>query len=241
MAYRDRARLNIALRYTQIALSTSIGKARGAGRLEDLDYSGSGGTSAYPLGGTAANRFRSALSEDRTCRHTHMPRNQTARQDSSQRHHGFRTGNEQCPVCRSLDIGFHSHTFPVRSRDRVHCATVGDRQPDIQALEHAHFMNENYDEAIRWTDQGLKIAPTSSLRAQYLFYRAWYLVWLGRLREAEAALVKSERMASPSYDQELVRQISWLRGWCAYERGDSKEARLHLSGFAKRSSLSWYS
>jgi tetratricopeptide (TPR) repeat protein len=110
-----------------------------------------------------------------------------------------------------------------------------------RSLARAHFMKENYDEAIRWIDHGLAISPSPTNRAEHLFLRAWYLIWLGRLREAEAALGKSERMASPDYDQDLFRLISWLKGWCAYERGDWKRARLHLSDYAKRSNRWWYS
>jgi eukaryotic-like serine/threonine-protein kinase len=111
-------------------------------------------------------------------------------------------------------------------------------------LAKLHFMNENYDEAVRWALRASEISPTPSLRAEYLWWRAWYLVWAGRLKEAGEALRRSEQLASPVYDNNVLAFISWLRGWCAYEQGDWKRARMHLAAWARRSSpqrgITWF-
>jgi tetratricopeptide (TPR) repeat protein len=42
------------------------------------------------------------------------------------------------------------------------------------------------------------------------------------------------------YDRnDILAGISWLRAWCAYERGDWRRARLHLSDFGMNSRRVW--
>jgi hypothetical protein len=87
-------------------------------------------------------------------------------------------------------------------------------------------------EQSRWADRDSRLALTSSSRANQLWWRAFYLVWAGRLKEAEGALGKCERTAVLKYDRGLLAQADWLRGWVAFERRDWKKARLHLSDYA---------
>jgi tetratricopeptide (TPR) repeat protein len=99
-------------------------------------------------------------------------------------------------------------------------------------LAKLYFITENYDEAIRWSDRATDVAITPLGRARCLWWRAFYLVWAGRLKEAEVVLGRCEHVA-PDYFKTLLSQISWLRAWCADEEGDWKKARLHLSDYAR--------
>ncbi len=105
-------------------------------------------------------------------------------------------------------------------------------------LAKLHFLKEDYEEAIKWSARASEMAPAPLLWGYCLWYRAWYLVWSGRLWEAEEALRASEQKMSREFQKKNITDsdnngnlggINWLRAWCAYERGDWKKARLHFS------------
>jgi tetratricopeptide (TPR) repeat protein len=70
------------------------------------------------------------------------------------------------------------------------------------------------------------------------------------LRESEEVLRASERKTSLEYQKKNITEsgkkyflgrISWLRAWCAYEKGDWKNARLDVSNWAKLENMPWFS
>jgi eukaryotic-like serine/threonine-protein kinase len=122
---------------------------------------------------------------------------------------------------------------------RAKCEDVLRLKSDFYAAQETlaklSFMRESYDDAISWIDQGFKVAPSRFYQAQELWWQAYYLVWAGRLAEAEHALGKSAAMLTAEYDFDrwLLERNIWLKGWIAYERGDQKEARAMLTAWAK--------
>jgi len=117
-------------------------------------------------------------------------------------------------------------------------------------LARLQFMKEEYDEAIRWIDRALEITSSPLWHEVFVYWRAWYLVWSGRLREAEENLRASERKMLYEYGRKnltesnknhLLAGIRWLRAWCAYEKGDWRKARLHMSDFEGLEAEPWLS
>jgi eukaryotic-like serine/threonine-protein kinase len=132
------------------------------------------------------------------------------------------------------------------------CEEVLRMKPDFGAaaftLTKLHFLNENYDETIRWCERATELSPSPLMRAYSTWWRAYYLVWAGRLKEAEGSLEKAEHGVEPKYDHAwaVLARVSWLRGWCAYERGEWGNARRHLLRYARLSHSTytyrpWYS
>ena len=108
-------------------------------------------------------------------------------------------------------------------------------------LSRIYFMKEDYDQAVHWAARAAEKAPPPILRADCLWWEAWYLIWAGRLKEAEGALKATEKQIFNEYIMKRISDSSeknfswgtqWLRGWCAYEKGDLKNARLLFSNFA---------
>jgi tetratricopeptide (TPR) repeat protein len=113
------------------------------------------------------------------------------------------------------------------------CEQVLRMKPDWGVpLAKLHFITEHYDEAIKWAERDSRLSLTSSNRVRSTWWRAFYLVWAGRLNEADATLAKCERAAVPKYDRQIIALALWLRGWIAFERSDWKNARRYLSGYA---------
>ncbi len=115
-------------------------------------------------------------------------------------------------------------------------------------MARLHFMKGNYREAIEWSTRA---AQTPS--ADWAFCRrwaAWYLIWSGRLKEAEETLEAIELRASQEFRKKLLsesdrieisRGTDWLMAWCAYEKGEWKKARMHLSHLPERGDWQWLS
>jgi tetratricopeptide (TPR) repeat protein len=137
----------------------------------------------------------------------------------------------------------------------IKCEAVLQVKPDFSfyaglTLAKLHFMKEDYDGALKWSDRASEGAPASSLWAYCLWWRAWYLVWSGRLREAEETLRATEQKMSYEYKKKNITEsdendflggINWLRAWCAYEKGDWKKARLHFSNLPNLGYWPWLS
>ncbi|MBP1732456.1 MAG: serine/threonine protein kinase with repeat [Deltaproteobacteria bacterium] len=126
------------------------------------------------------------------------------------------------------------------------CEAALQVKPDSYAgltLAKLYFMKEDYFEAARWTARASELAPTPLLRDDCLWWRAWYLIWAGRLKEAEEVLHASEQKMMLEYQKKNITEsdkftilggISWLKGWCAYDRGEWKKARLDFSNLPAR-------
>ena len=99
-------------------------------------------------------------------------------------------------------------------------------------LSKLYFITEDYGEAIEWANRASEVALYPEYRIQRLWWPAFYLVWAGRLKEAEASLQMIVRTASAEGDQGLVAQSEWLQAWCAYEKGNWKKSRLLFQEYA---------
>ncbi|MBP1732452.1 MAG: serine/threonine protein kinase, partial [Deltaproteobacteria bacterium] len=123
------------------------------------------------------------------------------------------------------------------------CERALEAKPDFymapQTLARLCFMKEDYDGALAWIDRGRLIAPSPYLQADFLWWRAWYLVWAGRLREAEAALDECNRISIEVNDQDLRGRVSWLRGWCACEAGQWMKSRRNILDYTSRRHSRW--
>ena len=125
-----------------------------------------------------------------------------------------------------------------------------DNWYDQLALARLYFMKENYDEALEWSARSSEMGAPGLWRTDERWWHAWYLVWLGRLSEAEQDLAHSEQKAQREYGNKRIEAsdrddilggIGWLRAWCAYEKGDWKRSRLYLSQWAKLTDSRWFS
>ena len=117
-------------------------------------------------------------------------------------------------------------------------------------MARLYFMKEDYDNAIKWAALSSEKASTTPELAYSLWWQAWYLAWSGRLRESEEVLRASEQKTSLEYQKKNITEsgkkyflgrISWSRAWCAYEKGDWKNARLDVSNWAKLENMPWFS
>jgi eukaryotic-like serine/threonine-protein kinase len=131
-------------------------------------------------------------------------------------------------------------------------ATIQIRPDDIYnrlTLAKLYFMKEDYEASVTYSSRTSEVADAPLWRARCMWLQAWYLVWSGRLKEAEDVLRTSEQKALSQYRKTNVTEsqyhyilgrISWLKAWCAYERGDWKGARLFLSDWTMLSNEQWF-
>jgi tetratricopeptide (TPR) repeat protein len=121
---------------------------------------------------------------------------------------------------------------------------------DRLVLARVYFMKEECDSALRWSLCPTETPAAPSDWANYVWWHAWYLLWSGRVGEAEETLRQSAQKASSAYRSQkltesdrndILGEISYLRGWCAYERGDWKNARLQIADWEKRKDSRWVS
>jgi eukaryotic-like serine/threonine-protein kinase len=119
------------------------------------------------------------------------------------------------------------------------CERALQAKPDfygaLLTLAKLYFMKEQYENALSWVNRGVEI-PDPRIRADHLWWRAWFLLWAGRLKEADASLQESEKIATAqtSIDHELVFwRTGWLKGSVASEKGDFRKARKAFSSWSK--------
>jgi tetratricopeptide (TPR) repeat protein len=112
------------------------------------------------------------------------------------------------------------------------------------------FMKEDYSNAVRWTARAFEMAPGPAQRTTCLWWHAWYLVWSGRLREADETLRELEQKFADEYRMKHISEIQrikifgaihWLSAFCAYEKGDLKQVRLDLSKLPALGDWPWSS
>ena len=64
-------------------------------------------------------------------------------------------------------------------------------KPDFVAsamgIARVYFNREDYSEALRWVDSSITISPAAAIRANQMNAKAYYLFWLGRLKDAGRA------------------------------------------------------
>ncbi len=89
-------------------------------------------------------------------------------------------------------------------------ASIGPKGTSIGQI---HFLNEKYDDAIAWFD-----------RAGNPWWRAYTLLWLGRMKEARNVLRNLEK----------TPEVYWLEAWIAYESAAPDEARTLLQQWGQR-------
>ena len=101
-------------------------------------------------------------------------------------------------------------------------------------LARLSFMREDYDEAIARLVRIFPSLPSRFNQASNLWWRAYYLLWAGRLTEADRTLSMSAAMLQAEYgfDRFVLQRTDWLRGWIAYERGEQGQARKRLTSWA---------
>jgi eukaryotic-like serine/threonine-protein kinase len=86
------------------------------------------------------------------------------------------------------------------------------------------FRREDFNEALHWIDRAIEITPATGLKAYYMNLKAYYLFWLGRLKEAQAELRAAEALILKAGSQ-YEHQMTEIEPWIAYERGDVRRAR----------------
>jgi tetratricopeptide (TPR) repeat protein len=111
-------------------------------------------------------------------------------------------------------------------------------------------MKEAYTETDSWAARASDMAPGVAQRAFCLRWHAWYLLWAGRLKEAEEVLRVSEQKMQRAYEKREIAEsertvilggLSWMRAWCSYEKGDWTKARRQFSDLPEIEDWPWLS
>ncbi len=102
-------------------------------------------------------------------------------------------------------------------------------KPDFYAsaagLAYIHALKEDYDEAIKWIDRFVMIAPSFQLKGQGYFYRTYVNFWCGRY---ERALMEADQlitMANAAGEKAASVGTEMFKGWILYEQGKPELSR----------------
>jgi tetratricopeptide (TPR) repeat protein/predicted Ser/Thr protein kinase len=86
-------------------------------------------------------------------------------------------------------------------------------------ISYCYAVQENYAEAIRWTDQYITAAPSNQQKAKGYLLKGFYLQLQGRLREAFREWEAAEALLRSVNDEYTINIIQRCRLWTYYDWG----------------------
>jgi serine/threonine protein kinase/tetratricopeptide (TPR) repeat protein len=104
-----------------------------------------------------------------------------------------------------------------------------DLYSSIFGIGYIHALKEEYDEASRWFDRFIAVAPPGIRKEGYL-WRGFCSYWVGNLEGLNSYLRQAEEMSEPGL--EYWRPFNnWMKAFLYYDRGEFDQSR--------RSNESW--
>jgi len=87
-------------------------------------------------------------------------------------------------------------------------------------------MKEDYPEAGKWIARAIAVAPSPGTKAVWYWVNAWISNWCGNLKQADASLEMSKKLAITQENQYTVSGYYWLKAFMERDLGryDSAEA-----------------
>ncbi len=102
-------------------------------------------------------------------------------------------------------------------------------KPDFYAsaagLAYIHALKEDYDEAMKWIDRFVTIAPSVQLKGQGYFYRSFLNFWCGRYERARVEADQLISMANAAGEKAGAVGTELFKGWILYEQGKPELSR----------------
>jgi tetratricopeptide (TPR) repeat protein len=92
-------------------------------------------------------------------------------------------------------------------------------------LVYVYSLKENYDEALKWVDQFVSIAPSAQLKGQGYYYRSFVNFWCGRYKQALVEADQLMTMASVAGEKDAATAIGLFKGWILYGQGKEEASR----------------
>ena len=104
-----------------------------------------------------------------------------------------------------------------------------DWNVSAKSLASCYYLKEDYAKAVRWCDSAVARSSTRGVPqiAGALWRRAYYLLWLGQLAEAQSVLQKIDALYAGTSG--VYRQNGgYLEAWIAFERGTLAQSRSYI-------------
>ncbi len=118
-------------------------------------------------------------------------------------------------------------------------AVKPDFVSSAMSIARISFNREDYSEALRWVDSSIVISPAPAIRANQMSAKAYYLFWLGRVKDAEGELRAAQKlMVSAGLRDEhhkVEQTVDPIEPWILCDRDKVKEARDLLRSWWTRS------
>jgi len=100
------------------------------------------------------------------------------------------------------------------------------------SIARISFNREDYGEALRWVDSSIVISPALAIRANQMNAKAYYLFWLGRLKDAEGELRAAQKLMVRAElrdeHHKVERTVDPIEPWILCDRGEVTKARTLL-------------
>ncbi len=108
-------------------------------------------------------------------------------------------------------------------------AVKPDNVGSAMSIARIYFNREEYGEALRWVDSSIAISPAPGIRARQKNAKAYYLFWMGRIKDAEGELRAARQMlvrAGLRKEQPNAREAADpIEPWILCDRRQMTKAR----------------
>jgi non-specific serine/threonine protein kinase len=92
-------------------------------------------------------------------------------------------------------------------------------------IAYVSALMEDYGDAIEWIDKFISDAPSFGTRLEGLRWRSFYLLWLGRFKDALTGTKEIARLAEGEPSELWQVEASRLTAWIHFARGEYEGAR----------------
>jgi len=86
-------------------------------------------------------------------------------------------------------------------------------------LSYISAMEENYEEAERWINKAIDVAPSTGLKASMYWIRAFINIWSGKINLATEDLNKARELSETLSNKYVKAGSDWLQAFILYDTG----------------------
>jgi len=98
-------------------------------------------------------------------------------------------------------------------------------------IAYIYALKKDYLEAMKWINQYIAKAKSSSRKAEGYYWKGFYYYWLGNLELSFENFLKVEKLAEEIGNVCLKASIALVKGWIYYDRGEIEQGRKHFKSY----------
>ena len=100
--------------------------------------------------------------------------------------------------------------------------------PAYKTVAYIYALKEDYNHAMTWIDQYIKIAPSEGIQARGHLYKGFYYFWLGRFEKLKQELQIATDYYGAVENLDGIAYVNWSKGWYYFYLGEMVNGRKYF-------------